>query len=87
LAGPPQLAESRAGTPPRIASAIPRAETLIDAGRPAEALAHVRRAGSAPLARTPPPLYFSAVGRARNYDDCLAPLREALAGAEQGSSS
>ncbi len=46
-----------------------------------------RRIATASLAQVRLPLYFSAVGRARNYDAYLAPLRAALAGEEEGSSS
>jgi tetratricopeptide (TPR) repeat protein len=46
-----------------------------------------RRVATASLAQVRLPLYFSAVGRARNYDAFLAPLRDALAGVEEGSGS
>ena len=44
-----------------------------------------RRVATASLAQVRLPLYFSAVGRARNYDAYLAPLRAALVGATEGS--
>ena len=44
-----------------------------------------RRVATASLAQVRLPLYFSAVGRARNYDAYLAPLRAALAGDAEGS--
>jgi hypothetical protein len=46
-----------------------------------------RRIANASLAQARLPLYFSAVGRARNNEAHLAPLRAALAGNEEGSSS